>query len=251
MSKKTLPPIFASAALYVLAVASGVLLSKPVAAVLAVVATVGLLLVGAGYERVQRHLPDLGRLPFVVDYRLHTGASKQSEPNAAPIIPTGVLDDFSPRAPKIRQKLAQRSAAAASIQVQSEHATPNAMGRTIEQLAAAAVSGQHQRIDQLASFYYEGEALRARILLSASSILGDLFQGTANQRQVQRERLARDWDARVLAVLPDDARPKWIATAVLPERSLGPATTIAGVREFLAVKLDSLKEIIDQSGAGQ
>lgn len=76
MHKRTLPPIAAPGALYVLAIAIGVLLSKPVAAVLAVFATVVLVLVIAGYERVQRHLPDLGRLPLVVDHGLHTKAEK-------------------------------------------------------------------------------------------------------------------------------------------------------------------------------
>lgn len=67
----TLPSIAGPAALYVLAVAVGVLLSKPLAWVLAGLATVVLLLVVAGYERVQRHLPDLGRLPLVRDRRLY------------------------------------------------------------------------------------------------------------------------------------------------------------------------------------
>lgn len=71
MSKTTLPPIAASGALYVLAVAAGVLLSKPLAWALAGLATVVLLLVFAGYERVQRHLPDLGRLPLVRDHKLY------------------------------------------------------------------------------------------------------------------------------------------------------------------------------------
>jgi hypothetical protein len=75
VSKRTLPPIAASGALYVLALATGVLLSKPLALVLFILATVLLLLVVAGYERVQRHLPDLGRLPLVVDHGLHTRSS--------------------------------------------------------------------------------------------------------------------------------------------------------------------------------
>jgi hypothetical protein len=71
MSKVTLPTIAAPGALYVLAVAAGVLLSKPIAVALAVLATVVLVLVVAGYESVQRHLPDLGRLPLVKDHRLY------------------------------------------------------------------------------------------------------------------------------------------------------------------------------------
>lgn len=67
----TLPSIAASGALYVLAVAAGVLLDKPVALVLAALATVVLLLIVAGYESVQRHLPDLGRLPLVKDHKFY------------------------------------------------------------------------------------------------------------------------------------------------------------------------------------
>lgn len=103
--------------------------------------------------------------------------------------------------------------------------------------------------ERLVAFYREGEQLRARILWSGTAIPRDLVHGTASQRQIERERLAREWDGRILAVLPDDARPKWIAAATLPEHTLDPASTIAGVREFLAKKLVCLKEIIRQLDA--
>jgi hypothetical protein len=105
--------------------------------------------------------------------------------------------------------------------------------------------------EPLEGLYYEGEQLRASILLSTSAIPGDLMRGAANQRQIQRERLAREWDRRVLADLPEDVRPKWLAAAILPERSLEPASTIAGVREFLATKLACLKEIVSQLQANE
>jgi hypothetical protein len=106
-----------------------------------------------------------------------------------------------------------------------------------------------QKSERLVVLYRDGERLRASILWSASSIPGDLIRGTANQRQVERELLARDWDAGVLAVLADDDRRKWIAVSTLPEahpaRSLiEPTTNIVGIRDFLTAKLDCLKEII-------
>src|ERR1700721_1735452 len=77
MPKRTLPRIAAPVGLYMLAIGSGVLLSKPLAWCLVVLATVMLLLVGASYERAQRHLPDLGGLPFAVDPGLKGGVSKK------------------------------------------------------------------------------------------------------------------------------------------------------------------------------
>jgi hypothetical protein len=71
MSKRTLPRGATSGALYVLAVAAGVLLSKPLAIALAIVATCVLALVIAGTQIVQRRFPDLGRLPLVDDHRFH------------------------------------------------------------------------------------------------------------------------------------------------------------------------------------
>jgi hypothetical protein len=71
VSKKTLPRGAAPGALYVLAVAAGILLSKPLAIVLAVLATLVLLLVVAGLQAAQRHFPDLGRLPLVEDHGFH------------------------------------------------------------------------------------------------------------------------------------------------------------------------------------
>jgi hypothetical protein len=107
-----------------------------------------------------------------------------------------------------------------------------------------------QESERLAAHYKEGEQLRASISLSTSFIPDDIVWGTANQRQVQRERLARDWDARVLAVLPDDARSRWIAVSTLPAapqpRLIEPTTTIRRITEFLTAKLDCLKEIICQ-----
>jgi hypothetical protein len=81
VSKTTLPAIAAPAALYLLAVAAGVLLSKPLAWALAAVATVVLFLVVAGYERVQRHLPDLGRLPLVKDHGLYEHIAARAPAN--------------------------------------------------------------------------------------------------------------------------------------------------------------------------
>ncbi len=98
--------------------------------------------------------------------------------------------------------------------------------------------------ERLVAFYREGERLRASIAWSILAIPGDLVHGTANQRQVAREQLARDWDGRVLAALRDDSRPDWIAAATLAEHKLDPASTIVGVRGFLATKLACLKEII-------
>lgn len=69
MPKRTLPKWAAPGALYVLAIAAGVLLSKPAAIVLAVLATVVLLLVVAGTTDAQRLIPSLGRLPLVPDHR--------------------------------------------------------------------------------------------------------------------------------------------------------------------------------------
>lgn len=86
VSKTTLPSIAGPAALYVLAVAVGVLLSKPVALVLAGLATLVLFLVVAGYEHVQRHLPDLGRLPLVKDHKIyeHVAARVAAKGQATP-----------------------------------------------------------------------------------------------------------------------------------------------------------------------
>jgi hypothetical protein len=107
----------------------------------------------------------------------------------------------------------------------------------------------HGAAGPLAVLYKEGERLRASILWSAASIPGDLIQGAAVQRQVERERLARDWDARVSRALSDDVRMEWAAASTLPEahptRSLIEHTsTIAGVRGHLAAKLACLKAII-------
>jgi hypothetical protein len=113
-----------------------------------------------------------------------------------------------------------------------------------------------QKAERLVALYRDGERLRASIFWSASSIPGDLIRGTANQSQVERERLARDWDTGVLAVLADDHRRKWISASTLleahPARSLiEPTTNIAGIRDFLTAKLDCLKEIISQLEADQ
>jgi hypothetical protein len=98
MPKKTLPRATAPGALYVLAVAAGVLLSKPLAIVLAALATVVLALVLAGTQVLQRRLPDLGRLPFVDDHRFYerlhrsTGATAPELPATQPqvqMLPTG------------------------------------------------------------------------------------------------------------------------------------------------------------------
>jgi hypothetical protein len=84
VSKKTLPQGAASGALYVLAVAAGVLLSKPVAVVLATLATLVLLLTVAGTRAVQRHLSILGRLPLVEDHRFYA----QRRPRARVAVPS-------------------------------------------------------------------------------------------------------------------------------------------------------------------
>jgi hypothetical protein len=194
MPKKTLPPIGVSGALYVLAIAAGDLLSKPVAAILAVAATIVLLLAVAGYERVQRHLPDLGRLPFVVDHGLHTGASKQE-------ITTPVHTPAS-------------SPAVVAWSAPSLFPPGHALMTATQQTKPLS------QTERLTTLYYEGEQLRARILLSASALPSDFLQGTANQRQVARERLAQGWDKRVLNALADDSRPKWIAAGVLPKHKL-------------------------------
>jgi hypothetical protein len=102
---------------------------------------------------------------------------------------------------------------------------------------------------QLVALYREGEQLRAHILLSGTLIPGDLIHGRASQRQVEREQSARDWDGRVLDVLTGDAREIWAAAGTLPVKKLDYVTTIAGAREFLAKKLDCLREIIAGSDA--
>ncbi len=102
------------------------------------------------------------------------------------------------------------------------------------------------QLERLTALYYEGEQLQAVILLSGAAIPGDLLRGTAKQRQVERERWARDWDKRVLNILADDIRPKWIAAATLSEYKLDPASTITGVKAFLTAKLACLKEIVGQ-----
>lgn len=106
--------------------------------------------------------------------------------------------------------------------------------------------GRQQEAERLAALYREGEQLRASILWSTASIPGDLMRGSAGQRQVERERLARDWDDRVLGALPADARKEWGAASTLsephPTRSLIEHTsTITGVREHLAAKLAASK----------
>jgi hypothetical protein len=82
-------------------------------------------------------------------------------------------------------------------------------------------------------------------------IPGDLLRGDARHRQVEREDWAREWDERVLRLLPDSARSSWIAASTLPAahptRSLiEHTTTISGVRDHLAAKLACLKEVIGQ-----
>lgn len=62
------------------AVAIGVLISKPVAWCLAILATAVLFMVVASYERVQRHLPDLGRLPLVRDYGFYRHPTRSTPP---------------------------------------------------------------------------------------------------------------------------------------------------------------------------
>jgi hypothetical protein len=101
-------------------------------------------------------------------------------------------------------------------------------------------------LDRLVTIYGEGERLRTRIFWSGFAIPRDLVHGTARQAQIDRERLAREWDGRVLAALPDNARPQWVDAGTLPEHTLDYATNIAGVREFLAKKLVRLREIIRQ-----
>lgn len=76
-----------------LAVAAGVLLSKPLAIVLAVLATAVLALVIAGTQVVQRRFPDLGRLPLVNDHRFYERLRERAgatEPEP-PAIPRGVF----------------------------------------------------------------------------------------------------------------------------------------------------------------
>lgn len=72
-----------SVALYVLALAVGVVLSKPVAWCLVALSSLVLLFAGADHERTQRYLPWLGRLPFVTDHaakvRLSSEAKRQQQ----------------------------------------------------------------------------------------------------------------------------------------------------------------------------
>jgi hypothetical protein len=103
----------------------------------------------------------------------------------------------------------------------------------------------------LVTLFHEGERLRASILWSGAAILGDLMRGAARQKQIERERLARDWDRRVREALPEQARAGWTAAGTLPERTLEHVTTINGVREFLAAKLLCLKEIVADERAQQ
>jgi hypothetical protein len=85
-TKKTLPAVAASVALYVLAIAAEKVVGRPLAWALFVGATFVLALVGAGFERVQRHFPDLGRLPLVTDHGFYKRNDKASDthPNGVP-----------------------------------------------------------------------------------------------------------------------------------------------------------------------
>ena len=115
--------------------------------------------------------------------------------------------------------------------------------RTLKCLRRASDARESELLVRL---YREGEQLRARILVSSSSLVGDLIRGTANERQMERERAALDWSDRVAEALADDFQATWSAVATLPERRLDPGSTIAGVRAFLATKLACLKEIISE-----
>jgi hypothetical protein len=119
--------------------------------------------------------------------------------------------------------------------------TPHRVGPGVNSPGASA-----PLLDRLVTVYGEGEQLRARIFWSGFAIPRDLMHGTARQAQIERERWARDWDTRVLDALTNDVRPTWIAATTLPEHTLDPASTIPGVREFLAKKLVCLREIIGQ-----
>jgi hypothetical protein len=98
----------APAALYVLAIATGVILSEPLAIVLAILATAVLALVVAGAQTVQRRFPDLGRLPLVQDHRFYErlrGAKREAVTPCSP--------------PASEVNLAQRRLLSARIMVRS------------------------------------------------------------------------------------------------------------------------------------
>jgi hypothetical protein len=68
----------------------GALVSKPVALALLIPTAIVLLAVAAGTETAQRHLPDVGRLPLVVDHGFHAvlRGARVGEPGATTSAPT-------------------------------------------------------------------------------------------------------------------------------------------------------------------
>jgi len=107
-------------------------------------------------------------------------------------------------------------------------------------LALAAIKDTSSLVD----LYEEGERLRAWLLTSSAFLPGDLLRGAARKRQVERERVARDWDRRVHDALPEAARARWSEAGTLAAHPLDHVSTITGVREFIADKLKCLREIV-------
>ena len=163
MSKTTLPPIAASGALYVLAVAAGVLLSKPLAWALAGLATLVLFLVVVGYERVQRHLPDLGRLPLVKDHKLYehvaarVAARGQATPPGLPLHSGATPpdrgwidpDELSDYLARINQTMEQHGFGRGSPQPRAAHVTEVVTPESVEAelIAFVPLAGQMLRAE--------------------------------------------------------------------------------------------------------
>jgi hypothetical protein len=128
---------------------------------------------------------------------------------------------------------------------------PVSMSASVQQLARAAEYGKQEAAKELAQRYHEGKALRTQINLGRALLLSDTINGTADQRQVQREQEAMKWDGLVRAALPYGFHDTWKdAAEPLGDGSalslIQPTTDVSGVTDFISAKLTCLHGIIEQ-----
>jgi hypothetical protein len=159
--------------------------------------TVACVLAALGvYVLVAEFIGGIGPLKFPLPPTRHEREPKMQASRPARVyVPKGRIPLRTAPPTQVSEEEARRIAASSDPRFAGYRAFP-AQKRNVQ-----------QETKRLVALYREGEQLRASILLSASSIVGDLIRGTANQRQVERERLARDWDGRVHDAL---AEPCWV-----------------------------------------
>jgi hypothetical protein len=167
----------------------------------------------------------------------------QDEPNTTIHVPQGRIP--------LRTHDAARDAKPWQLKAARAARQPVSMSASVQQLARAADYGRQEAAKELAQRYHEGKALRTQINVGRALLLSDTINGTADQRQVQREQEAMKWDGLVRAGLPYNFHDAWDEAAEpLGDGSalslIQPTTDVSGVTAFISAKLTCLHGIIEQ-----